>query len=264
MVLNTEFLFDSTRSDPDANKEPGVSYVRMKAGDQSINKPDLLSVEAIVFDVGGTLIEPFPSVGNVYADVASDYGFTDLDVTRLNAQFADAWGSKSDFQYNESDWESLVVSSFEGLVSEVDCRSMFPKIYQRFEDPKVWKIHADVMPTLDDLAGRGFRLGIISNWDTRLRPLLDSLRLEGFFELISVSCDIGFTKPSPVIFEHTIAKLGLPPDRILHVGDLYEEDVLGARMAGLHALQIDRTASVGNGKLRQLTDLIPLVKEAWL
>lgn len=217
-----------------------------------------------MFDVGGTLIEPFPSVGDIYADVASGYGHTNLNVARLNAQFIEAWGSKGEFQYNESDWERLVIRTFDGLVSEADCRSLFPRLYQRFEDPEVWKVHVDVRPTLDDLAGRGFRLGIVSNWDTRLRPLLDSLRLEGFFELISVSCDIGFTKPSPVIFEHTISKLGLPPDRILHVGDLYEEDVLGAQTAGLQAVHIDRTGSGVNGKLRQLTDLIPLVKEAWL
>ena len=223
-----------------------------------------LSVEAVVFDVGGTLIDPYPSVGDIYADVASNLGYANLDVERLNDRFAKAWSAKGDFQYNESNWERLVIQTFDGLVSETECRSMFPTIYQRFEDPDVWKIHADVMPTLDDLAGRGFRLGIVSNWDTRLRPLLESLRLEGFFELIIVSCDIGFTKPSPVIFEHTISKLGLPPDRILHVGDQHDEDVQGAQAAGLSAFQVDRSGSGGNGKLRQLTDLMPLVKEAWL
>lgn len=229
-----------------------------------MNETAPLSVEAVVFDVGGTLIDPFPSVGDIYAGVASKLGHANLDVERLNAQFAKAWGGKGDFQYNESHWEHLVIQAFDGLVSEKDCRAMFPKIYQRFEDPDVWKIHADVMPTLDDLAGRGFRLGIVSNWDTRLRPLLESLRLEGFFELISVSCDIGFTKPSPVIFEHTISKLGLPPDRILHVGDQHHEDVQGAQAAGLNAFQVDRSGTCGKGKLRQLTDLISLVKEAWL
>jgi len=223
-----------------------------------------LSVEAVVFDVGGTLIDPYPSVGDIYADVASNLGHANLDVERLNDRFAKAWSAKGDFQYNESNWERLVIQTFDGLVSETECRAMFPTIYQRFEDADVWKIHADVMPTLDDLAGRGFRLGIVSNWDTRLRPLLESLRLEGFFELIIVSCDIGFTKPSPVIFEHTISKLGLPPDRILHVGDQHDEDVQGAQAAGLSAFQVDRSGSGGNGKLRQLTDLMPLVKEAWL
>ena len=229
-----------------------------------MNETAPLSVEAVVFDVGGTLIDPYPSVGDIYANVASSLGHANLDVARLNTQFAKAWSSKGDFQYSESHWEQLVIQTFDGWVSESDCRAMFPKIYQRFEDPEVWKIHADVLPTLDDLAGRGFRLGIVSNWDTRLRPLLESLRLEGFFELISVSCDIGFTKPSPVIFEHTISKLGLPPDRILHVGDHHIEDVQGAQAAGLNAFQVDRSSSGGDGKLRRLTDLMPLIKEAWL
>lgn len=223
-----------------------------------------MSVEAVVFDAGGTLIEPYPSVGEVYADVAATAGWNDLDAGRLNNQFATAWRAKGDFHYNESDWERLVIQTFDGLVPESDCRSFFPKVYQRFEDPDVWKIHDDVLPTLDDLAGRGFRLGIVSNWDTRLRPLLENLKLERFFELISVSCDIGFTKPSPVIFEHTIAKFGLPPERILHVGDQQIEDVQGAQSAGLKAALIDRSSSGENGKLSRLTDLIPLVTEAWL
>ena len=82
-----------------------------------------------MFDVGGTLIEPCPSVGHIYADVASGCGHSDLDPTRLNDQFAEAWRAKGDFQYNENDWERLVIRTFEGLVSEADCRIMFPKLY---------------------------------------------------------------------------------------------------------------------------------------
>lgn len=222
-----------------------------------------LAVEAVLFDVGGTLIEPWPSIGHIYAEVAAGFGGTSLDTERLNRQFLATWKAKGDFHYTPEHWKGIVIESFEGMMPLESCLEMFPKLYQRFEDPDVWKVHEDVMPALDDLASRGFKLGIVSNWDTRLKPLLSRLRLDGFFDFVSVSCDIGFTKPSPVIFEHTIGKFGLPPERMLHVGDQKEEDVTGARDAGLQSLLLDRSATSGPGVIRQLTELSERITESW-
>ena len=57
-----------------------------------------------------------------------------------------------------------------------------------------------------------------------------------------VSCEVGFEKPSPVIFAQAAEKLGLPPESILHIGDSFEMDVQGARSAGLKALRLVRAA----------------------
>jgi putative hydrolase of the HAD superfamily len=77
------------------------------------------------------------------------------------------------------------------------------------------------------------RLGIISNWDERLRPLLDSLELTPFFDAIVVSVEVGFCKPAPEIFREAVRKLDLPSGNILHVGDSESEDVAGAVRAGM-------------------------------
>ncbi len=222
-----------------------------------------IPVEAVLFDVGGTLIEPWPSVGHIYADVAKESGWKDVDSEKLNQQFSAAWKSKTDFHYSPEHWKELVIKTFEGMVPLEACLELFPKLYERFEDPRVWKIHEDVLPALDELASRGFRLGIVSNWDTRLKPLLNQLKLGGFFELVTVSCDIGFTKPSPVIFEHTISKLGLPANRLLHVGDQGDEDLEGANAAGLHSLLIQRKSPTTSRSIQHLTELSRRITEAW-
>ena len=222
------------------------------------------ALEAVLFDVGGTLMEPWPSIGHVYAEVAEASGWKILDVERLNHQFEGAWKTKVDFHYSPEHWQNIVIESFEGMVSREACIELFPKLYRRFEDPDVWRIFDDVMPALDDLASRGFRLGIVSNWDNRLKPLLRRLKLDGFFDFVCVSCDIGFTKPSPVIFEHTIGKFGLPPERMLHVGDQVDEDLKGARNAGLHSLLLDRNAQCGIEVIDRLTELSPRITEAWI
>jgi putative hydrolase of the HAD superfamily len=113
------------------------------------------------------------------------------------------------------------------------------------------------MPSLDALASSGTRLGIISNWDERLRILLKDLRLEKYFEAIVISCDVGFAKPSPVIFEHAAEKLGVSPAAILHVGDSTEMDVAGAKSAGFQAARIRRAGSRSDPEISSLM-MLPL------
>lgn len=224
---------------------------------------ETIRTQAITFDVGGTLINPCPSVGEIYAQVANKLGYPDLDSDQINRQFGRAWKEKGDFQYTENAWSQLVVKSFDELIPATDARRIFPEIYRRFEDPEVWRIHDDVLPALDELAGRGFRLAIISNWDNRLRPLLTKLKLLSFFETATISSDIGFTKPSSVLFEHTLKKLGLPSSSVVHVGDSPKEDIDGAEGAGVTGILIRRRASNGSNTISDLRELGSILKEDW-
>jgi putative hydrolase of the HAD superfamily len=219
-----------------------------------------VNIEAITFDVGGTLIEPWPSVGHVYAEVAARHGAKNVSPELLNPRFKAAWHSSKDFNYSRAGWQELVRLTFDGLV-EPERLTFFPEIYERFAQPDAWRVFEDVLPALDALASRGLRLGIISNWDERLHDLLRQLHLANYFSSTIVSCDIGFTKPSPVIFQQAAAKFGLPPAAVLHVGDSPELDVLGARSAGFHALRIRRNGQEPAGA----EDLLALTAlPAWI
>jgi|SRR5579859_1090523 len=198
------------------------------------------NIRAITFDVGGTLIQPWPSVGHVYAEVAMRHGFTDPSAEKLNRQFAAAWRKLTNFNHTREEWAALVDQTFAGAPGPPPSRTFFPELYERFAGAGAWRIFDDVLPALDALAAAGIQLAVISNWDERLRPLLKQLGLAKYFETVVVSCEVGFPKPSPVIFEHAARRLGLSPDLILHVGDSPEADVLGAKSAGFHALLLDR------------------------
>jgi haloacid dehalogenase superfamily, subfamily IA, variant 3 with third motif having DD or ED/haloacid dehalogenase superfamily, subfamily IA, variant 1 with third motif having Dx(3-4)D or Dx(3-4)E/REG-2-like, HAD superfamily (subfamily IA) hydrolase len=206
-------------------------------------------VRAVTFDVGGTLIHPWPSVGHLYAEVAAKHGFSGLDQEALNQRFKNAWKSCPDFDYTREGWERLVIQTFAGLIDGPV--AFFPELYDRFEQPDAWRVFDDVVPTLESLAAAGIPLAIVSNWDERLRPLLKQLGLAGYFETLAISCEVGFPKPSPVIFQHVAEKLGVPPDEILHIGDSEEMDFRGAISAGLSAELVRRDAKVGNS-LREL------------
>ena len=197
-------------------------------------------IQAVTFDVGGTLIQPWPSVGRVYADVAALHGVENISSEKLNKKFAAAWRAKRNFQHTHGDWADLVDQTFAGLCEPRPSQTFFPAIYQRFAEVGTWRIYGDVLPALDELASKDISLAIISNWDARLRPLLEQFRLDRYFEIIVVSCEVGFAKPSPVIFEHAAKRLGIAPENIVHIGDNAEEDVAGAQAAGLGALLLDR------------------------
>jgi putative hydrolase of the HAD superfamily len=199
-------------------------------------------VRAVTFDVGGTLIECWPSVGHIYAEVANRHGFGSLSPAVLNRQFKAVWKACPDFSHTIADWSALVDATFFGLVHPPPSQSFFPQLYDRFSEPDAWHVFEDVAPALANLKARGLKLGIVSNWDDRLRPLLRRLRLDHYFESIVVSCEVGARKPDPRIFEAAGAALGSAPGETLHVGDHREMDYQGARAAGLRARWLRRGA----------------------
>ncbi len=220
----------------------------------------LRHIQAVTFDAGGTLIEPWPSVGHVYAEVAVKQGLSAISADTLNTRFHTAWRGLKQFNHGRDEWAALVDEVFAGLSPKPPSESFFPELFQRFAEPAAWRIFDDVKPAIDALASQGINLAVISNWDERLEPLLDALGLRKYFETVIISREIGFAKPSPVIFEHASRKLGLAPEFILHVGDSQHEDVAGARAAGFAARLIARDgASPAAGAIRSLCDLTGLL-----
>lgn len=221
-------------------------------------------IKAVTFDVGGTLIKPWPSVGHVYAEVAARHGLKGISSEELNRRFAIAWRRLKNFNHSRKEWAALVEQTFGGADKKPPGEAFFEDLYQRFSEPAAWHIFEDTLPALDALASHGVNLGVISNWDERLRPLLEQLGLASYFDAIIVSCEIGFTKPSPVIFEVAARKLGLAPEFILHVGDSMESDVAGARSAGFQAVLVSRGKGEARdeGQIPSLTELEYLL-EAW-
>lgn len=194
---------------------------------------------AVSFDVGGTLIEPFPSVGHIYAEMAARHGQS-ISPEALNRQFAEAWKRKKNFGHSISDWSNLVDETFAGLSAGPPSKTFFKELYERFAQADAWRIYEDVRPVLEELRRRGLKLAAISNWDERLRPLLRALDLERYFDAIVVSVEMGWAKPDGRLFCVAAERVGVPSSEIIHIGDSVREDVEGAEAAGFRGLLLDR------------------------
>ena len=201
--------------------------------------------QVVSLDVGGTLIEPWPSVGQVYAGCAASVGFGPVDPAALNRRFAEEWKAAQirGFDYSLEAWGRIVADSFRGLVADPGSKALFAEAYERFAWPGAWRIFDDVRPLLRALSDDGIKLVVTSNWDERLKPLLTRLRLAGNFDFVAVSGEIGYHKPDVRLFQAVTRHLGVSPQAILHVGDSDFEDVAGARAAGWEAWRLNRRGS---------------------
>jgi putative hydrolase of the HAD superfamily len=221
----------------------------------------LRGIRAVTFDAGGTLLAPWPSVGHVYAEVAAQHGHESLSPEGLNRQFASAWRAKKNFVHSRLCWLELAKKTFAGFLDEISVQDLFDDLYHRFAGAAAWRVFDDVLPTVDWLRKRGFKLGVVSNWDERLRPLLTELRLTPWFDAVVISVESGCAKPAPEIFHLAAEQLSLPQSSVLHVGDSATEDLAGAQSAGLHSLLLERQAQSGAcPRMRSLRELSAMLE----
>ncbi|MDE0469739.1 MAG: HAD-IA family hydrolase [Candidatus Poribacteria bacterium] len=103
-------------------------------------------------------------------------------------------------------------------------------------------LYDDVVPTLEHLRDVGFKLAIVSNWDTPLDPLTERLGIAKYFDAIVASHDarVQSEKPDPHIFNYALAAVGVSAEEVIHVGDTYEADIVGARDVGIRPILLDR------------------------
>ena len=123
---------------------------------------------------------------------------------------------------------------------------------------------ADVRPALQDARARGQRLVVVSNWDVSLHDVLRALGLEPLLDAILTSAEAGVRKPAPAIFEQALAlaAAGTPeaiePGEAIHVGDSLEEDVAGARAAGIEPVLVRRDGGAPVAGVRMIESLSEL------
>ena len=104
----------------------------------------------------------------------------------------------------------------------------------------VWnQVLPGVLEGLAALRARGLRLVAVSNSDGSAEAVLMSTGLRDPFEAVIDSHIVGYSKPDPRLFDAARAVLGVEARHVAHVGDQYEADILGAHAAGIGAILID-------------------------
>lgn len=230
-------------------------------------------LRAVIFDAVGTIIRPFPSVGAVYARAVRDYGVR-CPATLLDRHFRRTYrelkperfaggGRFRTCEGRESRWwKRAVIRTFEAAGCGRLPREAAEAAFDAFSRADAWRPYADVAATLDELSSLGLRLGVVSNFDSRLLRVLEELNLASSFSSLIISSECGYAKPSPRIFQAALKELDVRAEEALHVGDRREEDYRGPRAAGLTAFWLVRDGSRrGPGTIRSLARLPRIIRE---
>ena len=119
-----------------------------------------------------------------------------------------------------------------------------------------------VLACLKGLKRRGFRLGVISNWDASLENLLRNMGYLPYFDEVVASAAVGCRKPGSAIFEIALERMEVDASEAVHVGDLPEADGQGAASVGIRPIIIDRSGKHDHCEFERvslLTDLVSLL-----
>jgi putative hydrolase of the HAD superfamily len=206
-------------------------------------------IRAIFFDAAGTLFYLTKTVGDHYAYVGREVGLN-LDAQELDRAFHTAWQemprrSAIDGPRENDDkgwWRELLGHVFDQVapsLSEIDRDNFFQVAYEHFAEAGVWKLYPEVPEVLEQLRPR-FQLAVISNFDGRLRFILQSLGISKYFANLFISSELGADKPDPEIFRRALKVMDLDANEVLHVGDDPERDWKAASAAGLCVFRLNR------------------------
>jgi putative hydrolase of the HAD superfamily len=207
------------------------------------------SIRLVFFDAVGTLLRPVPSVAEAYHQVGCRYGSTrPVDALRkaFYAAFArqEAFDAQNGYRTNAARererWRAIVT---EVLPDVSDAEGCFAALWDHFADPAHWQLEPATADLLAALGRQGISVGLASNFDDRLIPIVQAQPvLMDHLDAVVVSSQIGWRKPAREFYAALCE--GYAPHEVLMIGDDRVNDYEGARAAGLHAFLLDEQTTL--------------------
>lgn len=203
----------------------------------------------IFFDAAGTLFHLPKGVGYHYSLVGQRLGLN-LDAKAVDSAFATAWkemparpatgGPRMDD--DKPCWRTLVERVLDQCAPDtkpLDRDTYFEVVYAHFAEAGVWELFPEVVEVLEKAHARS-RLSVVSNFDGRLRVILERLEISHYFSSILISSEIGADKPDPFIFQRALELNQCAAHEALHVGDDPARDWAGAAAAHIPIFKLER------------------------
>lgn len=228
-------------------------------------------IKVIFFDAAGTLFHVKGSVGEVYLRYAKKYGVSQSQemAAKVNQAFKESFRQAPPpiFAIEHPEklkqcerlwWFDVVHGVFYrvGMFNGFD--EYFDEVFEAFGTAAVWEVYPEVPGVLQELKSQGYELGVISNFDTRFFGIFRGLKLDQYFDTVTISSLAGSAKPSPKIFQYALDQHVLDPEDALHIGDSIKEDVEGANQAKLTGIFLNREGDPVSSMGHSLKNLLSL------
>lgn len=215
-------------------------------------------LRAVLFDAVGTLLVLREPVGATYARFAEAHGAR-VPPARLDEAFARCRAAAAPVAYapglplaecaarERAYWRRLVDDTFraaDGSALPRPFEAFFERLWAHYGGAGAWALAPGAEACLVGLRARGLATGIVSNFDQRLRAVLGELGVHHLFDVVVLPADAGAAKPERAIFDAALKRLGLGGGQAAFVGDHAEQDVAGARAAGLVPVDVRALATL--------------------
>lgn len=212
-------------------------------------------VQTIFFDAGNTLLGPHPSFVGRFLAVAQGGGEAFdpcLVKVALAGAAADAvWPMDwTDAALQREFWRQYYLRALLEIESNAEPSShvhvaawredLADALCRSFGDPGAYRVFSDTRSVLDRLVERGYRLGLISNFEPWLLEVLEREGIATYFSSLVISGIEGIAKPMPEMFSLALERARADAASSLHVGDHVVEDVEAAQSVGMLAVLVDR------------------------
>jgi len=156
-----------------------------------------------------------------------------------------------------------LIFEYAGVPPAPEIDEALQELHAYHQTSNLWElVPPAVAPALAALRNRGLKLTIVSNANGKLRVAFDRLALSGCVDCLLDSHDEGVEKPDPRFFEIALERSGARRETTIHVGDLYQVDVIGAQAAGLRGVLLDEAGlypDVTCPRVRSLPELVTLI-----
>ncbi|MBI2958505.1 MAG: HAD-IA family hydrolase [Chloroflexi bacterium] len=234
-----------------------------------------MTTKAVFIDWYNTLARYDPPSESLHGAACRSYGI-DVDMQLLRAGIAEA-----DRFYFEENIRSRVdkrlpneqvelFTKYEDIVLKragvAVPQGMALPIWMKMRDMSkgsAFVLYEDAAPALDELKKRSLLVILISNVTHDMGLVLRDLGLAGKVDHVVLPQQAGAEKPDPKIFQFAMDLAKVEAPEVVHVGDQYHVDVVGARSAGIQPILLDRFGvyleadCVRITSLSQLASVIP-------
>lgn len=213
-------------------------------------KPTNLTRPWIFMDAGDTFIYGFPTLYQALQDcwTAENHQIELPALEKAVKQYIKA-NPRTDITSQEAFtayFRALYRHVFETLAFPGDIEQTLDKLAALWREGKHLRLFDDAHSAIQLLTDAGFHLGIITNWDNSLEPLLNRLGVKESFEIILSSCQVGYAKPDPAIFHMALNQAGILPTQAWFLGDQPQVDIEPAAQLGIKTICVDYYGKAGN------------------
>ena len=212
-----------------------------------------VTIRAIFYDAGHTLVRPRPGIDEVWDFLAHQLGidieasgrkpFPDVGAFFYSRLGEDGLGAYASDRQARTFWTEYYAYALRDAAPDVppeEIVSAGEAIYDWYKEPAQWEPFPETIDALRAARARGLVQGVVSDWGTDLLPILHAHEITLLMDFVVASAVVGTSKPHREIFLYALDRANVSAEEAVYVGDSYLADVLGSRGAGLHPVLIDR------------------------